>query len=158
MYAALATRAALRRATVAPVSRTVVGAQARYSSTEHGNDPEVIEVEKQRNLRKEQHKTSTPIRNAPGWNQYLASASEAAVKADRSDTSPAELAEETLKHVRARHPHQGSSANAEERVDAYEASYEASYEVDNVSGPLKNATPKETTTKFTERIEHTDKL
>lgn len=41
MYAALATRAALRRATVAPVSRTVVNAQARYSSTEHGNDPEV---------------------------------------------------------------------------------------------------------------------
>ena len=41
---------------------------------------QVLETEKQRNLKKIQHKTSSPIRNAPGWNQHLASASEAAVK------------------------------------------------------------------------------
>ena len=96
MYS-IATRAAIRRAALAPVSRTLVVAK-RYSSTEHGNDPEVraqssysaseypltpfqvLEREKQRNLRNEQHKTSTPIRNAPGWNLYLASESEADVK------------------------------------------------------------------------------
>jgi hypothetical protein len=41
---------------------------------------QVLETEKHRNLNKKQHETSTPIKNAPGWNQYLASASEAAVK------------------------------------------------------------------------------
>ena len=41
---------------------------------------QVLDTEKARNLKGEQHKTSTTIRNAPGWNQYLASASEAAIK------------------------------------------------------------------------------
>ena len=41
---------------------------------------QVLEKEKHRNLNAEQHKTSTTIKNAPGWNEYLASASEAAVK------------------------------------------------------------------------------
>ena len=31
-------------------------------------------------MKKTQHETSTPIKNAPGWNEYLASHSEAAVK------------------------------------------------------------------------------
>ena len=41
---------------------------------------QVLEQEKRRNLSKQQHKTSTPIDEAPGWNENLASASEAAVK------------------------------------------------------------------------------
>ena len=42
---------------------------------------QILEKEKQRNLSKQQHKTSTPIPDAPGWNEHLASASEASVKA-----------------------------------------------------------------------------
>lgn len=37
-------------------------------------------MEKQRNLSNKQHRTSTPLSNAPGWNEHLASASEASVK------------------------------------------------------------------------------
>ena len=97
MYS-VAVRTAARRVAVAPISRSVVVGK-RFTSTVHENDPkvrcgssrrrvgailtrlfQVIELEKQRNLRNEQHKTSTPIKNAPGWNQYLASDSEADVK------------------------------------------------------------------------------
>lgn len=39
-------------------------------------------MEKQRNLSNKQHRTSTPLPNAPGWNEHLASASEASVKVD----------------------------------------------------------------------------
>ena len=64
----------------------------------HDNDPEVrllatthpdllqnlllqtLEREKRRNLNGNQHKTSTPIDDAPGWNEDLATASEAHVK------------------------------------------------------------------------------
>lgn len=66
-------------------------------STMHDNDPEVgvlccvrcadqlmkkqiLELEKNRNLRGIQHKTSTPHAHAPGWNEHLASASEASIK------------------------------------------------------------------------------
>jgi len=41
---------------------------------------QVLEREKRRNLNGSQHKTSTPIDDAPGWNEGLASASEAHVK------------------------------------------------------------------------------
>lgn len=72
-------------------------------STMHDNDPEVcykfrvpidvdsclnfcfrdklLDEEKKRNLSGTQHRTSTPLRDeAPGWNESLASASEASVK------------------------------------------------------------------------------
>lgn len=92
----------------------------RGRSTIHENDPEVsslvivilnsdqcsqtIDREKQRNLSGNQHKTSTPHKNAPGWNEYLASSSEAAVKADRSeDATPEDMQKETTEHIRARH-------------------------------------------------------
>ncbi|KAI0696245.1 hypothetical protein BC835DRAFT_874815 [Cytidiella melzeri] len=131
MYSLVTLSAARRAAVVVPVARTSVIAK-RHSSTMHDNDPEVIEREKQRNLSKEQHKTSTPIKNAPGWNHYLASASEAAVKADRSDHTPEQLATETVQHIKERH--EVKKPNGEERVDAYEASYER----DDLSGPLKS--------------------
>ncbi|KAF8968128.1 hypothetical protein BDZ97DRAFT_1801062, partial [Flammula alnicola] len=67
--------------------RFAVSASARYNSTRlytstmHENDPEVLEREKKRNLsRSSTDKTSTPYDYAPGWNEVLASASEAAVK------------------------------------------------------------------------------
>ena len=46
----------------------------------HDNDPVTLEAEKQRNLANKQHATSTPISEAPGWNEHLASSSEAHVK------------------------------------------------------------------------------
>lgn len=44
------------------------------------NDKQLLELEKNRNLRHVQHKTSTPHAHAPGWNEHLASVSEASVK------------------------------------------------------------------------------
>ncbi|KAI0342752.1 hypothetical protein BDW22DRAFT_149138 [Trametopsis cervina] len=150
MYS-IAARSVARRAVVAPVTRSTVLVN-HYSSSVHGNDPEVIETEKQRNLRGEQHKTSTPIKNAPGWNQYLASQSEAAVKADRSDHSPEELATQTVQHIKDRHhtEHSAGKLEGEERVDAYEASYER----DDLTGPLKNSAQKEVVEKseYKERV------
>jgi hypothetical protein len=53
---------------------------AYSGSSMHDNDPELLEREKQRNLKNEQHSTSTPHKHAPGWNEYLASTSEAYTK------------------------------------------------------------------------------
>ncbi|KAJ6492281.1 hypothetical protein C8R45DRAFT_193621, partial [Mycena sanguinolenta] len=73
-------------------------------SARHDNDPETLEREKQRNLSGSQHKTSTPHDHAPGWNEYLASESEASVKADRPDHPPPEkLQDETVDYVHSRH-------------------------------------------------------
>lgn len=44
------------------------------------NTLQVLEKEKHRNLSRTQHETSTPHKHAPGWNEYIASASEANVK------------------------------------------------------------------------------
>lgn len=52
-------------------------------STMHDNDPEVLEREKRRNLSGEQLKTPH-IKNAPGWNQHLATSSEVHVKVGSS--------------------------------------------------------------------------
>ncbi|EEB90890.1 hypothetical protein MPER_10844 [Moniliophthora perniciosa FA553] len=42
------------------------------TSTMHENDPHTLETEKQRNLSRQQHKTSTPhAEHAPGWNEHL---------------------------------------------------------------------------------------
>ena len=49
---------------------------------------QLLELEKQRNLSKQQHKTSTPISGAPGWNEALATTSEAAVKVSSLTTLP----------------------------------------------------------------------
>ncbi len=50
-------------------------------TTHRLSSPQVLEQEKKRNLSKQQHKTSTPHPDhAPGWNENLASASEAAIK------------------------------------------------------------------------------
>ena len=75
MYS-IASRTALRRAALAPVSRTAM-VSMRYSSTMHDNDPDVLESEKRKNLSGKQH---SHHKSAPGWNENLASASEAAVK------------------------------------------------------------------------------
>src|SRR5258706_8330791 len=53
----------------------------RHSRSHISNgDADIIELEKSRNLSKQQGKTSTPHEFAPGWNEHLASVSEAYVK------------------------------------------------------------------------------
>ena len=42
--------------------------------------PKILELERRRNLSKAQHQTSTPLSHAPGWNETLATESEAFVK------------------------------------------------------------------------------
>ncbi|KAJ8521368.1 hypothetical protein ONZ45_g1943 [Pleurotus djamor] len=127
-----------------------------YSSTMHDNDPELLEAEKQKNLRGLQHKTSTPHSHAPGWNEHLASASEASVKADRSDGTPADLQRSTIEYIHSRH-------SPDERA----APTNAFYSHDTVKGPLSGAqgveevkeqhtVHDETTTVLKERIVPTD--
>ncbi|TDL16554.1 hypothetical protein BD410DRAFT_795202 [Rickenella mellea] len=100
-----------------------------YSSAVHENDPKTLDEEKARNLSKKQHATSTPHENAPGWNEYLASASEAHIKADKSDATTIEsMTTTTIKHVHARH-------HGDDKV----ISVEAEYEKEEVDGPLGGA-------------------
>ncbi|KAK9764438.1 hypothetical protein K7432_008042 [Basidiobolus ranarum] len=70
----------------------------RFSSNMSDNDPDVLEKEKQKNLRGE---TKGTIKNHPGWNEKLASHSEASVKADRTPEVPAEqMQKETVEHIK----------------------------------------------------------
>ncbi|THV07329.1 hypothetical protein K435DRAFT_959914 [Dendrothele bispora CBS 962.96] len=97
-----------------------------YTSTMHDNDPELLETEKKRNLSQEQHKTSTPLsEHAPGWNEHLASTSEASVKADRHTSSPEEMQKGTVDYVQRRH-------SPDDRVQ----STQASYLKEQIDGPL----------------------
>jgi len=123
-----------------------------YSSTIQSNlhlsnNPEVL---RQLVKSREQYQTFSSIRNAPGWNQHLATPSEAAVKADRSDHQHlSEMTEDTLEYVQAEYssetaelsirgkmsePHAEYFMN-DERIDAREASYER----DEIWGPLKSS-------------------
>ncbi|KAJ4477308.1 hypothetical protein J3R30DRAFT_3703625 [Lentinula aciculospora] len=105
--------------TLAFNSRVMLKAAARAS---------VLDTEKKRNLSKTQHATSTPHDHAPGWNEHLASASEAHVKADRSTASPSELTEKTIKYIHDHH----SPENDVQPTEAY-------YSRDEVDGPLGQA-------------------
>ncbi|KAF5382031.1 hypothetical protein D9615_004394 [Tricholomella constricta] len=101
----------------------------RCLSTMHGNDPDTLESEKNRNLSKQQHKTSTPHANAPGWNEALASESEADVKADRSGfATTSELQEQTVEYIASRY-------SPDDRTTPTTAHYSR----DEVSGPLGSA-------------------
>lgn len=87
---------------------------------------QTLEQEKKRNLDKTAHKTSHMHDHAPGWNEHLASASEAHVKADKSDNSdPNTLVSKTIEHVKKRH-----------HADDNTVGVEAEYEREEVSGPL----------------------
>ncbi|KAJ7475906.1 hypothetical protein FB451DRAFT_1245205 [Mycena latifolia] len=114
MYSLVSTRSALRN--VAAV-RAFVPTATRHTSTMHDNDPEVS-----RNLAGTQYKTSTPHKHAPGWNEHLASASEASVKADQALGSPSDLQKTTIEYIQSRH-----------------SPDEAAYLRDEVNGPLSGA-------------------
>lgn len=83
-----------------------------------------------RNLSGKQHKTSSTHEYAPGWNEYLATNSEAAVKADKDGSeSPDVLQKRSVEHIMARH----------HEDDVTAGSMEAEYERDEVEGPLRGA-------------------
>jgi len=88
----------------------------------HDNDPVTLETEKNRNLAGTQYKTSTPHKHAPGWNEHLASASEASLKADKDTGAPADLQKTTVEYIQSRH-----------------SPDEAYYLRDQVDGPLSSA-------------------
>ncbi|KAG2072835.1 hypothetical protein BDR04DRAFT_1134434 [Suillus decipiens] len=117
------------RCSIKRVSGTL-GVSSRYASasTIHDNDPETLARGKQRNLSGTQHETSSPIDDAPGWNEDLASVSEAHVKADRSSVTINDLQRKTVDYVNAKH-------QSEEQMDHREASYLK----DEVTGPLGTA-------------------
>ncbi|EGO24275.1 hypothetical protein SERLADRAFT_467312 [Serpula lacrymans var. lacrymans S7.9] len=131
MYAILAarnaTKAVYRVSTVIKPSSRLTSTR-HYSSTMHDNDAELLDREKSRNLNKNQHKTSTPIEDAPGWNEGLASASEAHVKADRSEIPMHDLQRRTVNYIQSRHA-------PDERLDQREAFYAR----DEITGPLRTA-------------------
>ncbi|KAI0311133.1 hypothetical protein OF83DRAFT_1069318 [Amylostereum chailletii] len=126
----------------------------------HGNDPEashlpslfeenvlnlnhqVLDREKRRSLNKQPYQTSSPMDHAPGWNETLATSSEAHVKADKATSVTTEdLVAQTVKHVNAKH-------SSDERMDSENAMYDR----DEVEGPLRTAT-KETHTVVEEKVE-----
>ncbi|KLO17400.1 hypothetical protein SCHPADRAFT_937099 [Schizopora paradoxa] len=127
------------------------GLQTRlYSSTMHENDPVVLEREKHRNLHgKHNHGSTVHPEHAPGWNEELASESEAVVKAAQSSSAdPAKLVEETVKRVKSKHhgeevPIVQIKAETEQLLTADNGEVaEAKYEKDEVTGPLKEAVSK----------------
>jgi len=127
------------------------GLQTRfYSSTIHENDPVTLENEKARNLQGKQHNTHPE--DAPGWNEALASESEAVIKAQRSSDAghadPKEMVEKTIQSVMKKHhgekvPIVQIRSETEQLLthDNGEIS-EAKYEKDEVVGPLKEAVSK----------------
>ncbi|KAF7326173.1 hypothetical protein MKEN_00469400 [Mycena kentingensis (nom. inval.)] len=125
---------AARRSSVAPGSAW----WTRYSSTVHDNDPTTLDREKARNLSNMQHHTSTPHKqHAPGWNEYLATTSEATVKADKSTGTVAEMQSATVEHIASRHPKAGKDAGS----GSDGSQLEAGFTKEGVRGPLKDASP-----------------
>ncbi|KAF9468027.1 hypothetical protein BDZ94DRAFT_1304772 [Collybia nuda] len=94
----------------------------------HDNDPETLEVEKKRNLSNTQHKTSTPHKSAPGWNENLASTSEASADRSARNSTTEDLQAETVEYVRARY-------TPDDRMEPTTAYYSR----DEVAGPLGTA-------------------
>lgn len=123
---------------------------------------QVLEREKIRNLTKS-HRKLSPHEHAPGWNEKLASASEAAVKvrprmslrvsfsfvvnflirkADRSTGKAEELVKTTLDHFRV----------GEEAERDNTESTTASYAREEVDGPLKGVGKEEVTIERDETV------
>ncbi|TEB34559.1 Metallo-dependent phosphatase [Coprinellus micaceus] len=91
----------------------------------------VLEREKRRNLSGLQFGHSDPVPNAPGWNESLASSSEARIKADQDTTSPDELTAQTVTYMKRKYD-----------PDERGAATSAEYPKDEVSGPLRDALGK----------------
>eukprot|EP00884_Botryococcus_braunii_P004274 jgi/Botrbrau1/13848/Bobra.0056s0084.2 len=98
-----------------------------HGSHASDNDPEVLQREQERNLKGE---TKSTIPHAPGWNEKLASDSEAAVKAEQDNRSIEQLQRETVDHVQTEHLAKGDSINQPANVS-----------VDNVNHGNKGSHP-----------------
>lgn len=144
--------ATVRRSVAAPACRTRSVSQSAnvlaprfYSSGSsiHDNDPELLEAEKQKNLKGLQNDTSAPHKHAPGWNEYLATTSEAYTKADKSDAPINEIQSTTVEWVKKRHPPAGGDATetvVEKVSDMAEGMKEAALQAkDTILGPLASA-------------------
>nr|BAH56663.1 hypothetical protein [Coprinopsis cinerea] len=114
-------QSAVSRSGVVEISR------ATSTSTMHDNDPEVLEREKQRNLSGAMGKTAEMFDFAPGWNETLASASEAHIKADKSSGNPIDLQRRTVEFLRVNNDPENREATT------------AFYLKDEVTGPLQTA-------------------
>ncbi|TFY66803.1 hypothetical protein EVG20_g4280 [Dentipellis fragilis] len=104
------------------------GQSSRCYSSNHNNDPEILEREKRRSLSGHPYQQSAPNEDAPGWNESLATDAEADVKADRSSASMDDLVDRTVSHLKAKH-------SSEERLEASEALSDR----DEINGPLRGA-------------------
>ncbi|KAL5634612.1 hypothetical protein ACGC1H_002604 [Rhizoctonia solani] len=105
-------------------ARRIAAPAPRYTS-QRTNDPDVLEREKHKNLRGEQN---SPHTHAPGWNELLASDSEAHIKADKATGSPEEMAKSTVDYVKKQHP--------DTWTDTIREHTNAPYVKDAVEGPL----------------------
>ncbi|KAJ9092376.1 hypothetical protein QFC21_006878 [Naganishia friedmannii] len=67
----------------------------------HESDPKKLDEEKQKHLSGKDQDRQTHPEDAPGWNETLASESEAVVKAETTQDGPPskELQEKTVKHL-----------------------------------------------------------
>ncbi|KAJ7677702.1 hypothetical protein DFH06DRAFT_1316511 [Mycena polygramma] len=97
----------------APIPQVLMGSVS-FVETIKLPTPQTLEQEKQRSLsgRGTQHKDSdkTPHAHAPGWNEPLASASEAAVKADQAHGTPQDLQKRTVEGRHSRGTDEGKPA------------------------------------------------
>ncbi|KAH9928725.1 uncharacterized protein B0H18DRAFT_874647 [Fomitopsis serialis] len=162
-----AVRAAARRVPTVPKPGMAV-APRYYSSSMHDHNADTLDTEKKRNLTGKQHRSSAPHdESAPGWNEYLGSASEAAVKADQSpdDGDVATMQHKTATRIKRRYheeespdpnpPEQALEKGTDTSHMAHGENVHAVYERDEVSGPLggagdgKSVEVDEVTTKFT---------
>jgi len=89
---------AVRRGRVAPVFTARMYAVGSQMSNE---DPKTLEREKERTLHRKQ--TLDTHDHAPGWNESLASESEAHVKADQANIDPSTLPERTIAALHQQH-------------------------------------------------------
>ncbi|ORY33726.1 hypothetical protein BCR39DRAFT_518886 [Naematelia encephala] len=121
-------RPVLRQVTVRPVV-----SRAGMSSV-HGNDPDKIAKEKARNLSGTQDSSAPHKEHAPGWNEHLASDSEAAIKADQAapDGKPGkELQDTTVAHTH-KHHHTDAGNHGAESHAAKHAPVEPTHSEDAV--------------------------
>jgi len=129
---------AARRAPLA--SRSIVSSARLRSGGSHvsNNDPEVLEREKQRNLKHDHDHVNAPHKkHAPGWNEQLASDSEATIKADQAPVdSPEELTKVTIEYVTRKHEEIPADTDAKATTDSFRST---KVERDEVHGPLSKA-------------------
>ncbi|KAK1924789.1 hypothetical protein DB88DRAFT_486874 [Papiliotrema laurentii] len=103
-----------------PPLRTGMRSLNSTTSSIHDNDPNRLAKEKARNLSGEQDSSAPHKEHAPGWNEHLASESEANVKADQAGPrgKPGrDLQEQTIKQTHEHHHTEAGHKGAEAHVE-----------------------------------------